>query len=525
MVSRIFESLPPLFVPLSKKISGEITCLPQVKDMYAKNNSPYYIQPTCIVYPKSSSDIKAVLHFAKEYSMPVTVRGLGASTLGGSLGDGIIVDMSRYFNSIRHINMLDQVVTFDTGITTRTLIEQLDNIGYEIPTLLGEETTSFGGLFATRSASPYSFFHGSIRDWVTEVTVMLDNGEEHVIGEGIAPSGRLLAIYQQLFKRLGEESPHLRAFNANQGEDATGYYVWNTSIGPRQLIDQLCGSEGTLAIVTSFKCRIIQKRPHTVVSYLPLLEHEIESAVAIAKKHGAEGLFLYDEAYMELIKRYRPGLSPLFLNAEYCLIAIHKDFNKKKLHDRVALFHSQLPLDELSIKADSDIERADTIMSYSFVHSLFNEYSKGSLVTLSSFEGLVTKPHTIQAVIKTLTQELETKGYVSSVTGYVGSSHIGCTVLVDPFSDTYKETFVALHSTLFTIISPLVSGVSIHSGDGITKTPFIEQIYNERMFNFFKEIKSIWDPGFILNPGKKTTITLAYIQKYLHAKVKTNYRP
>ena len=199
--------------------------------------------------------------------MPVTTRGKGNSRNGGPLGEGIILDMTRYFSQIRTVNMLENTVTVDAGVTIGMLREKLHGWHYDIPSATSVDAgTTVGALLATKCSSSSSFHHGTIREWVESLTIVVDNGEEHILADGITPSGRLLGIYQAVFPLLTKETGVLRASKPKSHDDGTGYNLWNSSIGPRQLIDQITGSEGTLAIITSVTFRISPHKKHSLTT-------------------------------------------------------------------------------------------------------------------------------------------------------------------------------------------------------------------------------------------------------------------
>ena len=202
-VSNPFSSIPPLFYDLSKVLAGEIECSKNKMIPYSTDGSPYTVMPQAIVFPKTATDIKHVLSFAREYSMPVNIRGRGSNKNGGSLGEGIIIDMTRYYTQVRQINMLEQTITVDAGVTVKSLRERLHGWKMDIPVLTAQDDdATIGGIVSTKSCSPTSFNYGTLREWIEGVNVVVDTGEEHKLADGITPSGRLLGIYQSLFPLL-----------------------------------------------------------------------------------------------------------------------------------------------------------------------------------------------------------------------------------------------------------------------------------------------------------------------------------
>lgn len=516
MVSNVFERVPPLFLDLSKILAGEISCSTSDLEKYGTDGSPYTINPQAIIYPKNVTDIRHVLSFAREYSMPVTTRGCGGGKMGGCLGEGIILDMTRYFNNIRHISMVDNLVTVDAGVTVSELANRLEGWGFELPPLLrSEENMTTGGLFSTRGISPSTFFHGSIREWVEALTVVVDNGEEHKIADGITPSGRLLGIYQSVFPLLSEHGAQIRAAKPYSSEDATGYFIWNTSIGPRQLIDQLSGSEGTLGIITSITFRLIPKRQHTKVTLIPATENDLPSIIEVAKYTKADSLFLYDETFQNLSDKYHPGLLPIFTDSPYIVIALHKDSDRERLHDTVKHFKSELPIPDHSVKSSDDEKKFLRVMSQDFLHSLLNTYGKGALTPLSSTESGIVKINELPGYVKDVVSFVHGDGRVGTLTGCIGSGHLAITSLFDPYSRLYSSDITNYQESIFSLIKKYKGGIAASGGDGLSRTPYLSYCYNEATLSLFGLIKKAWDPLSILNPGKKINVSLNYLNQRL----------
>ncbi len=517
MVFETSSRIPPLFLDLSKVIAGEINCGQEILEQYSTDGSPYHILPQAIIYPKNVTDIKHVLSFAREYSMPVTVRGCGNGKQGGALGEGIILDMTRYFSTIRQLSMVDNIVTVDAGVSVSDLADKLEGWGFELPPLLkSEKKTTVGALFSTRSVSPSTFFHGSIREWVESLTVVVDNGEEHKIADGVTPSGRLLGIYQSIFPLLSDYSAQIRASKPVCAEDATGYSIWNTSIGPRQLIDQLSGSEGTLGIVTTITLRIIPRRSHTETTFIPLTGANLRATIDIAKEHKAESLFLYDETFQNLCERYHKSLLPVFLESPYILVVTHKDYDKMRLRNSVSSFIQDLPTEEHFIKNYPNDEKALRIMSQEFLHELISAYSKESLIPSASTEGTVVKVSDVPLYLEDIINATGSSGKITILTGAIGSGHVAITTLLDPYSRLYENDLLKHQEQIFSIVKKYKGGLSSSSGDGLTRALYLPYCYGESTETIFTKIKHAWDPSLVLNPGKKIGVTSSYLSKHLH---------
>jgi FAD/FMN-containing dehydrogenase len=517
MASNFLTRVPPLFSDLAKILEGEIDCSHATLTKYSNDGSPYAVLPQAVIYPKNVTDIKHVLSFAREYKMPVATRGKGTARTGGSLSEGIVLDMTRYFSHIRNINMVENTVTVDAGVTLSSFLEKLHAWHFDIPLLTGNDPeTTIGALIATKSAQAGSFHHGTIREWVEGLSVVVDNGEEHHIADGITPSGRLLGIYQSVFPLLTKENPTLRASKPKSNDDATGYNLWNTSIGPRQLIDQLTGSEGTLGIIISVTFRISPYKPHRITTCIPLSKKNLLApCIDIAKHHKGEYMFLYDEAMMELAERYHPMVVPFFLETPYVLLVTHTGTDLEKLHHSVRTFRSALPIEDYLLKTIEDEKQLARITSNEFLFSLFKNYTNDALVPVTFAEGLVVGTHHLSSLLQDLEEYLNSLGKLYSISGNIGSGHVSVVTFFDQKAKHYDEELLSYAKEIFTIIKQYNGGISATSGEGLARAPYLNYIYNDGTLAVFKKIKDAWDPLSILNPGKKIGATTSYLTQHV----------
>jgi FAD/FMN-containing dehydrogenase len=506
----------PLFLNLASLISGEIDCGSEGLYHASTDGSPYSVMPRAVVYPKNTHDIKQVIIFAKEYAMPITVRGGGTAATGGALGEGIILDLSRYFTSIRQPHIMEHTVTVDAGVKLSALAVYLREHGLEVPLIdEGDNQSTVGGLAATKSALPNSFRFGSIREWVEGVTVVLDTGEEHHIRDGITPSGRLLSIYQSLFPFLTEHSPLLRAAKPENTDDSTGYSLWSTSIGPRQLLDELIGSEGTLGIITSLTLRVSPLQSHRVISAVPI--PDVSSLPKFVKKavdSKSSSIFMYDRSYQGLLARFNTTGVENTEPSSYTLLVTHTSTDVEKAHHERATFLRSIGLapDQAPTISETMYKK---IAHYSFLHKLMDSYAGGSHIVATTCEGLIVAPDKYTSLIQDIDEYISHSGRMYTLTGYAGSGHLAVTALFDPKSPEYAQDLLVYETTIYSIVKKYHGGISSVGGDGMSRTPHLSSIYSENTCTVFKGLKEIWDPSSLFNPSKKTFLSTNYVQHHL----------
>jgi FAD/FMN-containing dehydrogenase len=507
------SAIPPLFSDLITLLQGDIDCSFDTLNKYSTDNSQLTQLPQAVIFPKNSTDIKHIISFAREFKIPITACGKRSSQTGGTLTSGVIVDLTRYFNQIRNINMLDHTIEVDAGVTLKELLSKLHAWQFDIPLLLNqEEDSTLGGIIATRSVQPGSFRNGSIREWIESLTVVLDNGEEHIISDGITPSGRLLGIYQKVFPIITKSAPIIRASKPKLSDDSTGYNIWNTSIGPRQLLDQLTGSEGTLGIITSIKLRVTPFKPFLVTACIPVASlQDLPAIIESAKHSDAQYISLYDAQYMELAHRYRPKLIPQFEGAIYFLLVSHSASTHEKALSMHAKYIHTLQLDKESYDMFESRTRLDEITSRGTLFSLFEQYTNNALTPITSCNGLMINQKLILQCIKDVEEYLGNLGNMFTISGNIASGHISITTLFDTHTKDSELEILSYNKTIFELIKNYNGGISGTDGEGLLRAPFLSYVYNEATLALFKEIKDAWDPLHTFNPGKKISSHTNYI--------------
>lgn len=515
--SNFLSRIPPLFSDLSKIMLGDIDCTHTTLTRYSTDGSPYAVLPQAVMYPKNATDIKHILSFAREYMMPVTVRGKGTARSGGSLGEGIIIDMCRYFSQIRSVNMVENIVTVDAGVTIGELLGKLHAWNVDLPFItVGESESTVGGLVATKSIHTGSYRHGSTREWIESLTVVIDNGEEHILSDGITPSGRLLGIYQDIFPLFTKETGVIRAAKPSSHDDAMGYNIWNPTIGPRQLIDVLSGSEGTLGIITSITFRTSPYKKYSITSCIPITDTNcLPVYIEIAKRHGSEAMFLYDHTVLELAEKYYPTLVPFFIDTPYVLLVTHTHSDVEKLHQAIRMYTRALPIDEHTIKTLVGTDVTKRILEGNFCSSLGDRYTNGTLTPITIADGLIVEVSLLPSFLKDLEEYLDSLGRLYMITGAVGSGHISVTILFDPKTESYEDDILHYGEAVFSLVQDYKGGISSAGGDGLARTPYLSYMYNDAMLSVFRRLQQAFDPLAICNPGKKVTITTTYLKEHI----------
>jgi FAD/FMN-containing dehydrogenase len=509
--------MPPLLQELKEKLAGELLCDQHILDFYSRDESLFEVKPQAVAFPKSPQDIALIIGFCKTYHTPLGVRGLGKGSKGGSLSEGIVLDMSKYFDQVGRLDIAHTRITVQAGATYVTCKKKIAQWGFDLPFSFENEDMTFGGALATNHKNHLSSACGSIADWIEQVRVILDDGKEYLISSDVRPHGRLLEIYSGLLTLLKEDASYIRSGALATPDQSMGYPVFSTHISPKLLLEFIIGSEGTLGVITEITLRLDKKktRKNSFAFGLQKLE-ELTLLLNTYSKERGISLFGFNAKALAYEKKRLPHLYERHNGSAYifCLTAIENDTHTQKIissiKEKLTERHLMYELDEKEfISYESILLRQERALQEYYGERYRNTYLCDNIaVSLSSFI----------SASQELTSLLESSGIPCSTSFLPFQGLIKIQSVVDTSSKEYKDLFMLMMRESGAVISRYQGSLTYSNGDGILHTPLLTMIYGSDLAFTMKKVKKIWDKETIFNPGKKIFLDMNYIKKHLRPK-------
>src|SRR5499426_831161 len=168
---------------LRSRISGEVRFDRASRLMYSTDASIYEIEPIGVVLPRTHEDVFAVMEIARDFKVPVLPRGAGTSLAGQTVGEAVVIDMSKYLNRVLEVNTEERWALVEPGVVQEQFNLHLRPMGF----LFGPDTATanratIGGMMGNNSAGSHSILYGKTIDHVLEMDVILASGEQRVFG-------------------------------------------------------------------------------------------------------------------------------------------------------------------------------------------------------------------------------------------------------------------------------------------------------------------------------------------------------
>lgn len=270
---------------LKANLQGEVYFDSITRHVYSVDASIFEIEPLGVVIPKNFADLQHIVEIAHHFRVPLTLRGAATGITGGCLGEGLIVDLSKYLTRIVSVNLAQEFAICEPGVIQDELNGQLAPFGYRLgpDTSTGNRAT-LGGMLANNAAGARSLFYGTMSDHVQSVELLLSTGKclsfssvtEEEWRNKCQQSDQEGNIYRILKEIQQQDADEIHKHFPPLPRRVSGYQL-NELLkpGPFHVSRLIAGSEGTLGITTKIKMGIVPQ-PQAVglllIAFSDLLE-------------------------------------------------------------------------------------------------------------------------------------------------------------------------------------------------------------------------------------------------------------
>ncbi|MDO8591700.1 MAG: FAD-binding oxidoreductase [bacterium] len=510
---------------LQEHLLGEVTASPDVRRYFAQDGSVLRQAPTVVVYPRNESDVRKSVRFAWQLAergkiLPVTARGGGTSTTGSAIGSGIILTFAAHMDRVLELNTKKRLMIIQPGMAYNTLEQMLYSHGLFLPPCppLSSYATIGGGI-ATDAIGKKSLKYGATSQYVKSLRVILSNGE--VIETGPLSKKELNhklglqtlegEIYRSLDKMLEENAQFIeRGRGAIKARfSSSGYNLFDVKKKNQfDLTPLLIGSEGTLAITTEATLDIKDYNPRTSQALISLDElgdlYEVMPPLLDLKPSVLD---MFNRAVIEQIKKLNPNqLNDVALREE-APIHLFVEFDEVKESDQKK---SIAALQKIVDKAGAWCEIAEDSESKERLSKLQGSIStilvqsQGQARSVPVAEDICVPVDKLVEFINKAETAYSEVGLPPAIWGHAGSGVVRMQPVLDLGQTGDRQKLFKLQDVLYSAAIQLGGSISAGNGDGRMRAPYISLQYGEELYQMMLQVKTVFDPHGILNPGVKT---------------------
>jgi len=514
---------------LSQALEGELHYDELHKNIYATDASVYRKIPLAVAYPKGHDDLKELISFATQNKVSLVPRTAGTSLAGQCVGEGIIVDTSKYFTRILAFDERNKTVRVEPGVVRDELNEFLKPFGLFFgPNTSTSNRCMMGGMVGNNSSGTTSIQYGITRDKVLEMNTILSDGSASFFGplsasafkEKLKGNSVESKIYNLLFHELSKEEvreeikrefpkPNIHRRNNGYAIDAIlSNELFSESEAPINLSKLLCGSEGTLAFTTDITLSLDRLPPEhnmLVAVHFTSIQESLE-AVVVAMEHNLFTCELMDKKILDCTKNNREQiLNRFFIEG-----------------DPEAILMLEIASDDaettakLAQKLIADLKSHDFGYAYPILEgNNINRASNLRKAGLGLLGNIVGDRKAVACIEDTAVEVTDLPEYISEFTAMMKAygqeavyyAHAGAGELhLRPILNLKQEQDVHLFREITTKVAHLVKkyngSMSGEHGDGIVRSEFLTLMLGKKNVELMRKIKTVFDPQHIFNPGK-----------------------
>ena len=516
---------------LIDNIEGEVYYDDLHQLIYATDASAYREKPKAIVVAKNSDDVKTAIKFAKEQGLTIIPRTAGTSLAGQVVGEGMIIDCSKYMNRVLEINEKEKWVRVEPGV----VLDELNILLKDKGLFFGPETSTsnrcmIGGMVGNNSCGAHSLVYGSTREHTLELKTILSDGSE----VDFRPLNKIEfeqktkletfegEVYRQIKKILSDPGNRERIAKEFPDPDIerrnTGYAIdllsemqpFSNQGKDFNFCSLLCGSEGTLAFTTEIKLNLVPLPPPEKGL---LVAHHTTIAEALEANNVA---LEYQPVAIELIDKFLLDCTKS-----------SKEHSKNRFFldgDPGALLCIELvgqTSSEIEKQSEQIIKAFNTKgFGYSFP-LLFGEniskvwaLRKAGLGLLSNIPGdakpqpviedTAVHPKKLPAYIAEFNKVLKKNNLECVYYAHIATGELHLRPLLNLKEPEGVRLFRIVADEIAKLVKKYGGSLSGEHGDGRLRGEFIPFMIGEENYGLLKEIKKTWDPQNVFNQGKIT---------------------
>lgn len=519
---------------LSPQIRGEVKCDALTNALYATDGSLYQIPPLGVVSPTDARDVQEVVRYAAQERIPIFPRGAGTGIAGDSLGAGLILDFSRFMRKVRMIN--ESLVHVEPGVICSHLNRQLRPLGrYFAPDPSNASISTIGSMLAVDAAGSHSCRVGSTRDHVCELNVILASGEELALGRELLPEalqlrsdgegGRRfefstaqqlasLTPRQRLLSGLAElidaNNALIERYQPPGLRNRCGYHLRGILSGDQLDMSRfLVGSEGTLALFTGATLQTLPLPRHVGVVLLlfPQMELALRTVQSLLT-HDTSACDLLDRRLLSLgcdaDSRFRQLIPQA---AEAALLVEQSGETAREVSHRL-----QLAVAAAQEIAGSDLvfhlaeEPSEVDFLWSLPATVVPLLAKlpGQVRPLPFVEDVAVPPTTLNEFVVAAQNVFQKHRVIASLYAHATAGQIHLRPFLSPPTRETADQLGEIARDLYDLVFRMGGTISGEHGVGLSRSAYVSEQYGP-LFEVFREIKQLFDPQGLLNPGKIVT--------------------
>ena len=514
---------------LSRQLAGKLEYNDLWKSIYATDASVYREIPLAVSFPRNEEDILKLIKFAKKHHTSLIPRTAGTSLAGQCTGDGIVVDVSRYFTDVIDINPKKKTVRLQPGVIRDDLNRKLEKHGLFFgPNTSTSNRCMIGGMVGNNSSGTTSIKYGTTRDKLIAIKAILSDGTfaefKELTKEEYQKKLKLDnlegEIYRKLHEKLDDQSnqeeiiknyPPAELHRRNTGyalDELLNSEIFDKHQNKFNLCKLIAGSEGTLAFITEITLQLDDLPPEftaMIAAHYSSIDACMQ-AVVPAMEHSLFTCEMMDKVILDCTKeslKYRDNRFFIEGDPQAILMLELRSDSEVELQAKVKNLLKTLEASELGyafpVLYDEQINLALELRKAGL--GLLGNM-KGDRKAVACIEDTAVALPVLADYIAEFSNIMKSYDQQAVYYAHAGAGEIHLRPILNLKKSEDIKLFRSITEDVARLVKKYNGSLSGEHGDGRVRAEFIELMYGKEVYQLLREVKYAFDPKNIFNPGK-----------------------
>ncbi|WP_324664404.1 FAD-binding and (Fe-S)-binding domain-containing protein [Haloarcula sediminis] len=529
---------PGLVSDLESRVDGDVRFDTYTRQLYATDASAYEVTPIGVVFPTSTADVASVVSYCSEREIPVLPRGGGTSLAGQTVNEAVVLDFTRHMDAVVSLDSAGREARVQAGTVLADLNDRAAEHGLTFgPDPAAGNRSAIGGAIGNNSTGAHSLVYEKTDHYVEECEVVLADGTVTTFGEVSVDTLReradpesddleariaagVLTLLDDHAGEIDDRYPELKRNVSGYNLDrlVAEYEGEYGEAGTVNLARLLAGSEGTLAVVTEATVSL-EPLPETKSVALLTYDSVVEavSDVQHVLDHDPAAVELIDDVLIDLaadttefadVVARLPDRTRAALLVEF--YAEDDDHGREQV---AGLLADRLPDGGDEAATDTDRYAFDALEAYDADErkEIWKLRKSGLPILLgrtsdekhiSFLEDCAIPPEHLPEFVSEFQDVLEANDTFAAFYAHAGPGVLHVRPLVNTKSQPDLDAMERIGEAITDLVVEYGGSVSGEHGDGRARTQWNRKLYGERLWEAFRDLKTAFDPDWLLNPGQ-----------------------
>ncbi len=553
------EAVAALERELRTCVRGEVYADRVSRGMHATDASHYQMMPACVAVPRDEADCIAAVTAAGRHGVPITPRGGGTSLSGQTFGTGLVLDVSKYLDRILEVNVDERWARVQPGLIRDLLNDHLAPHGLHFaPDPATGNRATVGGMIGNNASGTRSIVYGKTIDHVLACKVVLADGTVMELEpvdadqwrQRSAGAGREAEIYRgvgqvvernraEILARYPQVMRRVSGYNLDEFVDGAGYTgpIGGRNLDGRRawnLSNLIVGSEGTLGCVLETKLRLTPLPAATALAIVHF-DDELASLRRLPEilAHPVSAVELLDELVIResLVNTATRQLATFFEGQPKAVLII-ETFGDDAADARARIEAVVADLKRRNIgyawPIRDDKRGQAAVWSVRKLGLGLISNVRGPVKGQAFVEDACVPVEALAEYVERLQQVCREFDVPTTMYAHASVGVIHFRPRLDLHRPADRDKMVAIANRAFEMVCQYNGAFAGEHGDGVVRGEFVPRYFGPQLYEAFREIKGIFDPGNVMNPGKivdapSMTSHLRYGEDYRTVNIPTLY--